>query len=173
MLNAGYAGLTVAYVFVALLLLCIILYSRWGWPVKVAATVTTAAFCLVSYASIPDLLGWPIAQDLPHRFRLHAAHIQQPDKLSKSKGTINLWVTDAEDLAQGGVPRAFQFPYSPPLHEVVINATARMGKGVPQMGEFTNPHATAIAGLHDPAAAGQAAPPVTFFDIPDPLFPDK
>ena len=173
MLDAGYAGLTAAYVFITLLTLAIIRYTRWGWPVKVTAAATTAVFCLVSYVSIPDLLGWPIAQDLPQKFRLHAAYIQQPDKLSKSKGTINLWVTDAQDLAQGGVPRAFQFPYSPPLHEAVLSATSRMGKGVPQMGEFTDPHANAIAGLHDPAAAGQTTTPVTFFDIPDPLFPDK
>jgi hypothetical protein len=173
MLNSGYAGLTVAYAFVGLLLLGIILYARWRWPVKVAAAVITVAFCLVSYVSIPGLLGWPTAQDLPQKFLLHAAYVQQPDKLSKSKGTIDLWVTDAQDLARGEVPRAYQIPYSPPLHEVVINATAKMSKGVPQMGEFRNPHTSAIAGLHDPAAAGQLSVPLTFFDIPDPMFPDK
>ncbi len=173
MLNPGYAGLTVAYVFVALLLLGILLYSRWGWPVKAAATVTTAAFCLISYASIPKLLGWPIAHNPPQKFLLHAAYIQQPDKLSKRKGTINLWLTDAQDLARGGVPRAYQFPYTAPLHEVVINATAKISKGVPQMGEFKDPHTSSIAGLHDPAGADQTSAPVTFFDIPDPLFPDK
>ncbi len=173
MLNLGYAGLAVAYAFVALLLLGVILYSRWGWPVKAAGAVTAAAFCLISYASIPDLLGWPIAQDPPHKFRLHAAYVQQPDKLSKSKGAINLWLTDAEDLAKGGVPRAFQFPYSAPLHEVVINATSRMNKGVPQMGEFTHSHTNAVAGLHDPASGGSTTAPLVFFDIPDPLFPDK
>jgi len=173
MLNSGYAGLTLAYVFVVLLLFGICIYARWRWPVKAAATVITVAFCLTSYVSIPGLLGWPSAHELPEKFLLHAAYVQQPDKLSKSKGVIDLWITDARDLARGGVPRAYQIPYSPPLHEVVINATAKLGKGVPQMGEFKNPHTSTIAGLHDPAAAGQTAVPLTFFDVPDPMFPDK
>ncbi len=37
MMNLGFAGLTAAYVFIALLLLSINLYSRWRWPVKAAA----------------------------------------------------------------------------------------------------------------------------------------
>lgn len=173
MLNPGYAGLAVAYTFVLFLLLGIVFFSRWAWPVKAAATVIAAAFCLISYVSMPELLGWPIAKNPPRTFRLHAAFVQQPDKLSKSKGVINLWLTDAADLTHGGMPRAFQFPYTAPLHEVVMNATARMNKGVPQLGEFRNSQSVAIAGLHDPAGGGPTSAPLTFYDIPDPLFPDK
>jgi len=173
MLNPGYAGLAAAYAIVLLLLLGIVFYSRWAWPVKVAATITAGAFCLISWVSVPELLGWPIAASPPQTFRLHAAYVQQPDKLSKTRGVINLWLTDAADLSRGGTPRAFQFPYTAPLHEVVMNATARMNKGVPQLGEFRNSQANTIAGLHDPAAGGQASAPLTFYDIPDPLFPDK
>lgn len=173
MVNLGSAGLMAAYVFVALLLLSVNLYSRWGAPVKSAATAMAAVFCLVSYLSIPELLGWPIAQDPPQKFRMHAAYVQQPDKLSRSKGAIHLWLTDVKDLAHNGAPRAFQFPYSAPMHEVVINATAKMNKGVPQMGEFKSPGEANFAVLVDPTRVGQQAAPVTFFDIPDPLFPDK
>lgn len=160
-------------VFITLLLLSINLYSRWGWPVKAGAIIAAAVFYVVSYLSIPKLLGWPTMQDPPAKFRLHAAYVQQPDKLTNSKGAIYLWLIDAQDLAHNGAPRAFGFPYSPPLHEVVINATAKINKGMPQMGEFKNPSDPNVTLLDDPTRVGQKSAPVAFFDIPDPLFPDK
>ncbi len=173
MMNLGFAGLTAAYVFIALLLLSINLYSRWRWPVKAAAAVAAAAFYLVAYLSLPELLGWPIERDPPQKFRLHAAYVQQPDKLTRSKGAIYLWLTDSEDLAHMGAPRAYKFPYTAPTHEVVINAMSRINKGQAQMGEFRNPNDPNITVLDDPTRVGQKSAPVTFFDIPDPLFPDK
>ncbi len=173
MLSTGSAGLVVAYVFVALLLLGLNLYSRWHRVVKAAVTLATVAFCLLTWLSIPELLGWPVAESPPQKFRLHAAHIQQPDKVSKHKGTINLWLTDVRNLAQGGVPRAYALPYSAPLHEIVLNAMGKMVKGVPQMGEFKVSGGSKISGLDDPAHAAQTSAPIAFYDIPDPLFPDK
>jgi hypothetical protein len=171
--NLGFAGLVAAYVFTVLLLLSVNLYSRWRWQVKAGATAAAAAFYLVSYLSIPELLGWPVRQDPPEKFRLHAAYVQQPDKLTRSKGAIYLWLTDTRDLAHNGAPRAFRFPYSAPLHESVINATARINKGMPQMGEFRNPDDPNVTVLDDPTRLGQKSAPITFYDIPDPLFPDK
>ncbi|MBI1732018.1 MAG: hypothetical protein HYR49_04525 [Gammaproteobacteria bacterium] len=173
MMHLGFAGLVAAYVFIVLLLLSINLHSRWGWRAKAGATVAAAVFYLVTYLSIPELLGWPIRRDPPAKFRLHAAYVQQPDKLTKSKGAIYMWLTDTRDFAHNGPPRAFQLPYSAPMHEAVINATARINKGMPQMGEFRNPDDPNVTLLDDPTRAGQKSAQVAFFDIPDPLFPDK
>jgi hypothetical protein len=172
-MNAGYAGLAAAYIFSALLLLGFYLRARRSWPVKAATAALAAAFFLGTWISIPGLLGWPVDRAPPRKFRLHAAHVQQPDKASKSKGAIYLWLTDAGDLAHNGIPRAYEFPYSAPLHETVMNATARLNKGMPQMGELRGPRRAASAVLDDPSRAGQGSVSFAFFDIPDPLFSDK
>lgn len=166
----GYTGIIAAYVLAALLVLGLLLHSRWRWPVKAMAAGAVAALYLATWVSLPGLLGWPIERDLPRKFRLHSAHVQQPDKTTNTQGAIFLWVTDVNDLGRAGTPRAYRIPYTPPTHEVVINAVSRLHKGMAQMGEFTGHIAT---GLHDPSRAGPAIAPITFFDIPDPLFPDK
>lgn len=166
----GYTAIIAAYVLAALLLLGLLLHTRWRWPVKTTAAIAVAALYLVTWVSLPGLLGWPIERDLPRKFRLHSAHVQQPDKTTNTQGAIFLWVTDVNDLGRAGTPRAYRIPYTPPTHEVVINAVSRMHKGMAQMGEFTGRIAT---GLHDPSRVGPAIAPVRFFDIPDPLFPDK
>lgn len=173
MMNPGMAGLVAAYIFIVLLALAVIFYTGWRRPVKAAVVAAVAGFCLVSWLSLPELLGWPVERDPPQRFRLHAAHVQQPDKLSKSQGAIYLWLTDSADLGRRPVPRAYRFPYTTATHEIVINAISRSNKGMAQMGEFRGAGGSSFSMLHDPASAGTPSLGVTFFDIPDPLFPDK
>lgn len=172
-MTLGVAGLIAAYIFIALLVLSINLYSRWSWPVKAGTVIAASALYIVSYLSVLDILGWPTRQALPERFRLVGTYVQQPDKLTEEKGAIYLWVTDLNDLARNGSPRSFRLPYSAPLHELVINATAKLNKGMPQMGEFRNPDDANVKIIDDPTRLGQTSAPVKFFDVPDPLFPDK
>ncbi|MBI2970691.1 MAG: hypothetical protein HYY36_08110 [Gammaproteobacteria bacterium] len=173
MTTLGFAGLTAAYVFVVALLLSINLYSRWPWPVKAGTILLATAFYAVSYLSIPPLLGWPVTGDLPAEFRLVAAQVREPDKITQDPGAIYLWVMDAGRLADDSAPRAFRLPYSAPTHDVVINATARLGKGVAQMGEFRKAVDPDARMLDEPARTGQTSAPVTFYDVPDPLYPEK
>jgi hypothetical protein len=173
MMQTGYAGLSTAYVFLAVLLLLVTSAARRPWPVRAAAVVACALFFAVSWVSLPGLLGWPIQAPPPEKFRLHAAYIQQPDKASRAGGAIHLWLTDAGDFARDGTPRAYSLPYSAPLHEAVLAASARIAKGQPQMGEVTDVVDTRAMSLHDPGLVVRNTAPVRFYDIPDPLFPDK
>ena len=172
-MTLGVTGLIAAYVFIALLILSINLYSRWNWGVKAACIIVGTALYVVSYLSVLDILGWPTAQDLPQRFRLVGAYVQQPDKLTEYDGAIYLWLTDLDDLSSGGKPRSFRLPYSAPVHEQILNATAKLNKGMPQMGEFRNPDDDNMRILDDPTRLGQTSARIQFFDVPDPLFPDK
>lgn len=166
----GYLGIFAAYALLALLVMGVLVHSRWRWPVKATATVAVAAFYFVTWIAHPGILGWPVDRDLPRKFRLHSAYVQQPDKTSNSPGAIYLWVTDVEELGHRGTPRAYQIPYSAPAHEVVTNSMSRLHKGMSQMGELTG---HIVTGLHDPTRSASVLAPVTFFDIPDALFPDK
>lgn len=173
MMTLGISGLVAAFILLALLLLSINLYSRWSWPVKAGTIILTTLFYAVTYLSLPPLLGWPIENDLPEKFRLIAAHVQQPDKLTKDGGAIYLWVTDVRNLVAHAPPRAYRFPYSGLMHEVVINAMAKLQKGVPQLGEFREPENPDMGLIREPARLGQVSAPVRFYDVPDPLYPDK
>ena len=95
MTDLGFVGLVSAYVLVAVLLLSVNLQSSWSWLVKAAVTVLTALFYVVTYLSLPQLLGWPIDGNLPEKFRLEAVLVQQPDKLTDSKGAIYAATGDA------------------------------------------------------------------------------
>jgi|SRR5690606_2211400 hypothetical protein len=171
-MTLGLVGLISAYVLVALLLLSVNLYSAWRWQVKAAVTVVTSAFYIVTYLSLPPLLGWPVTQDLPEKFRLLGVYVQQPDKVADTEGAIYFWVTDAAELGGEPEPRAYRLPYSPALHEAALGAAAKLAKGVAQLGEVKDPEG-GVRPLDNPNRQGQVSAPVRFYDVPDPLLPDK
>ena len=79
-MTLGITGIISAYILLALLLLSINLYSIWSWQIKAATIVLTSVFYVVTYYSLPGLLGWPTSQNPPAQFRLLAAHVEQPNK---------------------------------------------------------------------------------------------
>ncbi len=173
MFTLGTSGLVAAYVLIALLLLSINLYSNWSWKIKGGTIIITSLFYIITYMSFPPLLGWPTDDNPPERFRLIAGHVEQPDKLTGDKGAIYLWMTQIDDLSSSAPPRAYVFPYSNALHEVVYNATSKLNKGIPQLGEFDDEHDNIIDELKDAPRSGQKSVKIQLYDLPDPLFPDK
>lgn len=171
-MTLGIAGLITAYVLIAVLLLSLNLYSNWSWKVKAGAIVITTAFFVISYLSFPPLLGWPTTQGPPERFKLVAVQVEQPDKVTGDEGAIYLWVTQIEDLTAYGQPRAYKLPYSDLLHEAVIKASAKLKKDIPQLGELTE--GSMRTDIQDTSRAGvETVNPIEFYDLPDPLFPEK
>lgn len=173
MLTLGITGLITAYILLALLLLSINLYSNWSWQVKAGSIIATAFFYAVTYLSLPPLLGWPTGDDPPSRFRLVGAEIVQPDKATGAKGMIYLWLRNMEDLSAIAAPRAYKLPYSPALHETVVAAKSKMNKGMQQLGEFKLPEDSNIRKVDTFKRAGQKVAAIEFYDLPDPMLPDK
>jgi hypothetical protein len=169
----GITGLITAYVLVVVLLLSINLYSNWSWQIKACSIIAATALFIVTYLSFPPILGWPTKQIPPERFRLIAAHVQHPDKASGSSGEIYLWINRIDDLTAIGQPRAYVFPYSDAMHQAVVSAQAKMNKGIPQLGEVQDMDGPMKAVLEDPTRGGVESLPIQFYDMPDPLFPEK
>lgn len=169
MLTTGSSTLAPAFLFVVLLALVVM--TRSGWHAKLVAGGALALFTAVAANSTPGLLGWPAGEEPPARFRLLAAHVQQPDKQTGSEGAVFLWAIDAEDMSRTPEPRAYRLPYSPALHETAAGASAKLGKGVAQLGEFAG---TLPAGnwFEHPGDGKQAAMSMKFYDVPDPLYPE-
>jgi hypothetical protein len=169
----GTAGLLFAYAFLALLVFVVLRRAPWPAAVKTAALAAAAGFVFLSAQSLPPLLGWPTGQDLPPKFRLVGAQVQQPDKRSGSDGVIHLWVTDAGELASLAPPRAFALPYSDALHSAVTGAAARLGQGTAQLGETVDPADPDHRAAAEAARPGPGSSPIVFSDMPNPMFPDN
>jgi len=169
----GVIGLVAAYVLVVVLLLALCLSSRWSWQVKAGGIIVASLFYVVTYVSLPRLLGWPISRDPPRHFQLVGAHVEQPSKKLRSKGSIYLWLLpyDPGGAATPVPPRAYRLPYSNPTHELVNRAIDKMGRGLEQVGEFREPPEGALVNVEDPTRLTEAAVPIDLYDMPDDLFP--
>ena len=171
-MTLGISGLVAAYIVLAVLLLSINLYSKWSWQVKAITIVLTSSFYVISYLSFPPLLGWPTKQALPSHFRLLSSEVHQPDKLTGEDGAIYLWAKEIEDITTQILPRAYALPYSNSLHEKIISAQSKIDRGIPQLGEYEEDDFMKIEVL-DSSETGQESLNIQFYDLPDPLFPDK
>lgn len=170
-MTLGITGIIAAYILIGLLLLSINLYSKWSWQVKAFTIILTSAFYVITYYSFPPLLGWPTTQYPPAQFRLIAAHVVQPDKETGEEGSVYLWLTEIENMNSMKEPRAYQIDYSSELHEKIINVKTKLDKDIAQLGEFKEPDD--VFGEIDEQRRGVKSVHIEFYDLPDPLFPDK
>jgi hypothetical protein len=165
----GIAGIIVAYAVVALLLVNVILCTGWSWHLKVVCTLAVGGLYYVTWLSIPPAVGWPTRQIPPGQFNLLGTHVQEPDKTSGAKGVIYLWVVDINHELGKRLPRAHALTFTPELHTRVTEAGNKLRKRLAQLGEVESGSA---AELHDLKTAQQMMH-LRFFDMPDPLFPEK
>lgn len=167
----GITGIITAYILLALLLLSINLYSRWSWPVKAGTIIITSVFYIITYYSFPPLLGWPTTQHPPAQFRLIAAHVTQPNKETGKKGAVYLWLTEIKNMTDTPEPRVYELQYSNKLHDQIINVKSKLDKDIAQMGEFKEPDDAFNQVVEQ--KRGMKSVHIEFYDLPDPLFPDK
>ncbi len=155
-----------AYALVALLLVNVLFFTRFAWWLKLASTAMVLGLYWSSWQAMPALLGWPATSGMPERFNLSGLYITEPEKNGANKGAIYLWTTRFATANGEVVPRAFQIPFSPELQLKVAGAGTKLRKRMPQLGEV-------VPGK--PAAGGHGAGAIdlNFFDMPDPLFPER
>jgi len=138
---------------------------------KTITIIITSVFYIISYISFPPLLGWPTNQKLPAHFRLLATEVHQPDKLTGEEGSVFLWLKEVEDITTLVLPRAYVLPYSSLLHEKIINVQSKIDRGIPQLGEYEED--SMRQEVINSSETGQKSLDIQFYDLPDPLFPEK
>ena len=173
MFTLGITGLITAYILIAILLLSLNLYSKWSWYIKATAIALTTVFYIVSYISVPPLLGWPTSDDPPARFRLVSAYVEQPNKLTGAEGGIYLWLTEIDDLSDTPEPRSYKFPYSDPFHEEILKVQSKLNKNILQLGEFEEREEAPLLENIEEKRTANISSKISFYDMPDPLFPEK
>ncbi len=173
MIMLSQAGLIAAYVLIALLLIGITLYTSFSWRIKAILIAAVSTFYIVTYLSFPPLMGWPTDAELPKRFNLVAIFVQEPDKTTGDPGEIFLWLTNLERGPARNEPRAYRVPFDGDLHAKVVEAGTKLRKGLPQLGELVDENLGPNARPTDESRGGQKTVDIEFFDLPDPLFPEK
>lgn len=163
-MNWGIVGIAFAYAVLLLLLAGLIFRTRWGWYVKGICAVLVAALFLATFRSYAPLIGWPSSVALPQRFNLVGVAVEEPNKTTQARGRIYLWVTDMEQQLGKHIPRAHVLPYTPQLHAKVTDAARKLRKSLPQLGEVA---------IGTNRTTGAREVDIQFFDMPDPLFPEK
>ncbi len=164
-MNPALFAFAAAFAMLGVLLLNVLLFTRYAWWIKLASVAMVACLGLATWRAMPDLLGWPTHSGMPLRFNLNAIHVVEPDKSGVEKGAIYLWVTRFATDTSGVVPRAFVLPFSPELQLKVTAAGTRLRKNLPQLGE--------VLAARGGDAHGRRALDLEFFDLPDPLFPER
>jgi len=102
---------------------------------------------------------------------LISAHVEQPNKETGKEGSIYLWLSEIENMSSTSEPRAYELEYSNELHEKIINVKAKLDKDIAQLGEFKDPDETMLQ--TNEQRRGVKSVHIEFYDLPDPLFPDK
>ena len=134
-MNTVVLAISVAYVVIAVLLLCMGLTSRFAWWLKGVVIVVTSVFFIESFFATKGLLGWPGTGQLPHRFQLLWTRVVEPDRKLNDPGAIYLWVEELdENNVPSGTPRSFKLVYTQPLADRSNKAKDEIMSGNPQEG---------------------------------------
>jgi hypothetical protein len=128
-------GLAIGYALLGVVLLSILVFARFAWPIKAALIVLTSGFYVVNFVETRALLGWSSIDPLPSRFKLLSARIVEPHSLEGEPGAIHLWVEELDqDNFPSGTPRAYRLPYDAKLAERTEAAMKASADGKPQGG---------------------------------------
>lgn len=163
-MNWGLISLIFAHLVLVLLLYVVVRHTRWNLLIKAGAIAAVGYLCMLSVRSYPPLMGWPTTVDLPKRFNLVGMTVEEPNKSTQTHGRIFLWVTDMQQQIGKNIPRGYEMPYTPALHNKLNETSKKLRKNLPQLGETTK--------SRNPMT-GEWETDLQFFDMPDPLFPEK
>ena len=164
----------ICYAILAFLLVLFNLRTTFHWIIKSLMIIITTIFCVLTYDSFKNLVGWPSNDNLPDRFRLVAAQIYEPNALINSEGNIYLWITDMNDLAGLSTPRSYSLKYNKEVHEKISKALVSLKNGIPQMGENIDENKkNIISSVLKKEKASTVSSKLNFFDMPNQLLPEK
>ena len=129
------------FVLLAAVLLWGILGSKGYWPLKMMAITAVMYFGVSLWYSMNTYLGWPSRADMPPKYMVYWAFVQEPSKVDNTPGAIYFWVRELEKeeknpwlyalqyQGDNKDPRVFRADYSRELHQQVQQMTQGIKKG--------------------------------------------
>lgn len=191
-------GLLLSYAALGTLLLIVLVRTGVSRRLATMAATAMSALYIASFYWLSGLLGWSAPLAVPHRFKVVATRVREPDLVHQRPGAVHLWleVLDEHNIPSGE-PRAYLLPYTPDLASRVNAAQAEINKGNPQggtsrtfdygfgTGALEGANVRTISqggaaggdpsggGILDPAAIGGQSKSVDLIPLPPPLLPPK
>ena len=130
--------------------LWILTESNIRWYIKTACIATFCLFTVIFWTTIHSFLGWSAnEEDMPEKVLIHWVIIKEPNKLTKSDGSIHILLESMEEAKGNTVskffgyrndkvePRLFKLKYNRKLHEKLQGLKKRLARGQPIAGKFT------------------------------------
>jgi len=98
------------------LILWFVIGAKGHWALKVFVIGVTLHLCVSIGLSLSGFAGWPSEERLPQKFIVHWIVVEEPDKKTKEKGAIYVWVTSigGDDSPVSNQWRRFFVALSPP-----------------------------------------------------------
>ena len=111
------------FMFLTMLLLIGVVYSRIHWLLKAGLVVISLGFSVFFYQAHVNALGYPVAAQPPPMFRFLYSVVREPAK--NDPGVIYVWLFEkgAAD------PRVIALPYSTEARKMMNAANKKVGKG--------------------------------------------
>jgi len=168
-------GLTLAYVFVVILLLIVLIRSNMNWVVKALLVVLAMGMNWYTYQTWQGVQGWPSPVAMPTNFLLHYAVIDEPNQKKGTKGHLYVWASEISKAKPSEQPRAYELPYTTDLHAKLESAMRKIGNGQLQMGRITGGETKNRLNVRDYTRIGDksAGLDLEFSNLPDPQLPEK
>lgn len=158
-----------AYVFLAIILQVIIVYSPIAIWIKFFIIAIMSIFYFVTYQSLNGSTGWPSDQNVPKKFILNASLVVEPNKKDNTTGQIYLWLTSITHNKPDLEPRAYQLDYSEQLHLTLEQADKKLRRGLVQMGEVDKNN----RGGSEARSAFSNVDNIKIYDLPLTHLPEK
>lgn len=169
-MNESIFLLVAANVVVLALLMLVLVFSRLHWVLRLLLVLLVSGSYWIAYQGWDRAQGWPSSNQVPEKFLLHGAVIEEPNKEEGVSGTIFLWLTDLTEHQPAEQPRAHVMPYSKQLHNATQEALRHMRNGELQLG-------TALPELSTKQIAdgnaGETPSLIEFSDLPKQTLPEK
>ena len=124
--------------------------SQLKWYFKATCISVFCVFTVLFWSTIHTFLGWAAnEEDMPDKILIHWVIIKEPNKFTKSKGTIYILLQSAEEIKANKVskffgynknktePRLFKLGYTRQLHERLEGLKDKLKQGQPVAGRLT------------------------------------
>lgn len=127
-------GLLAGFVLVLVVLSMMLFMSTYPVFVKGLVVIVVTAFYWVQYESLLLYTGWPSVDNLPVKFVLIAADVQEPNAQTGAEGKLFWWLRDSA-LPEAS-PRAYELPYQEELHEKSAEVLEDQKSGAQYVGKI-------------------------------------
>ena len=113
------------FMFIAILLLLGVIYSRVHWLLKATLVVVSLGFGGLFYRGYVGSLGYPAPVQAPSLFRFLYGYIHEPYALKGDPGAIYVWLMTPDNE----LPRVISMPYSAASRKVIGEAKKKVEQG--------------------------------------------